>query len=374
MNAMRTLIFALLAVSALAAPTKVAAPPDTNWIPAQDARFEVDGLPWFKENAGAWIRLPLRMKDQVRPPVWNLAQSPSGGRIRFHTNSTIFAIRLEYPSPPEMSNMHAFGQTGVDLYLDGFYRGSAIAQKDSGPGKVVEHLYVDLTSQPRKDREVVLYLPLYKAVKVLAIGLDKEARIEKPTPFAVAKPVVYYGTSITQGGCASRPGMDYQAILARWLNLDYVNLGFSGNGLGEPELARATAEIDASMFVFDFAQNNRTVESLRQNYEPFLNTVREKHPDTPILVITPIGNARETLSATKTELEGMRELIRGIASKHIAAGDRHLQVVEGTDLLGFDRMDGVVDGTHPNDLGFWWMAEGLAPRVKKIFGLDRPLN
>ena len=371
---MRTLIFALLAVSAVAAPTKVAPPPNTNWIPAQDARFEVDGLPWFKENAGTWIRLPLRLKDQVRPPVWNLAQSPSGGRIRFRTNSTIFAIRLEYPSPPEMGNMHAFGQTGVDLYLDGYYRGSAIAQKDSAPGKIVEHLYLNLTGQPRKEREVVLYLSLYKAVKVLAIGLDNEARILKPAPFAVARPVVYYGTSITQGGCASRPAMDYQAILARKLNLDYVNLGFSGNGLGEPELARAVAEIDASMFVFDFAQNNRTEESLRQNYEPFLNTVREKHPDTPILVITPIGNARETLSPAKTELEKMRELIRGIASKHIAAGDRHLQVVEGTDLLGFDQMDGVVDGTHPNDLGFWWMAEGLAPRVKKIFELDRPAN
>lgn len=373
MNAMfRTWIFALLAVTAAAAPSRVAAPSETNWIPAVDARFEVDGLPWFKENGGAWIRLPLRIKDQVRPPVWNLAQSPSGGRIRFRTNSTIFAIRLEYPSPPDMENMHAFGQTGVDLYLDGYYRGSAVAQKDSAPGKVMEHLYVDLTKQPRKEREVVLYLSLYKPVKVLAIGLDREARIDKPSPFSVARPMVFYGTSITQGGCASRPGMDYQAILARQLNLDYVNLGFSGNGLGEPELARAVAEIDASMFVLDFAQNNPTVASLRQNYEPFLDTVREKHPGTPVLVITPIGNARETLSLEKTRIELQRELIRGIASRHIAAGDQYLQVVEGTDLLGFDRMDGVVDGVHPNDLGFWWMAEGLAPRVKKIFHLDRP--
>lgn len=371
MNGMRTLVFALLAISAAAAPTVVAPPAATNWIPAHDSRFEVNGLPWFQENSGAWIRLPQRLKDQVRPAVWRLAQEPSGGRIRFRTNSTIFAIRLEYPSPPDMANMHAFGQTGVDLYLDGVYWGSAIAQKDSALGKVVEHLYADLSAQPRKQREVVLYLSLYKPVKVIAVGLDKEAQISKPAPFAVARPVVFYGTSITQGGCASRSGMAYQAILARWLNLDYVNLGFSGNGLGEPELARATAEIDASMFVLDFAQNNRTVESLRQNYEPFLNTLREKHPDTPILAITPIGNALEPRSPVKTEIEKMREWIRFVASKHIAAGDQHLQIVEGTDLLGFDRMDGLVDGMHPNDLGFWWMAEGLAPRIKRIFGLDR---
>ncbi|MCX6622889.1 MAG: GDSL-type esterase/lipase family protein [Acidobacteria bacterium] len=366
------LLFALLALPLAAQPP--AAPADTNWIPARDARFEVNGLPWFQENNGEWIRLPLRLKGQVRDAVWNLSQDPSGGRIRFRTDSNLIALRLEFPSPPEMGNMHAYGQSGVDLYLDGFYRGSAVANKDSKPGKIVDHVYIDLKDQPRKEREVVLYLSLYKPVKVVAIGLDKDAQVRKARPFAVAGPVVYYGTSITQGGCASRSGMSYQAILGRMLNTDFVNLGYSGNGLGEPEMARAVAEIDASMFVFDFAQNNRTVASLRQNYEPFLNTVREKHPKTPILVITPIANSRETLSATHTELEGMRELIRLIASKHIAAGDEHLQVVEGTDLLGFDKMDGVVDGVHPNDLGFQWMAEGLAPRLKKVFELDRPIR
>ena len=372
---MRALLFLVTALAAMAAaPEPVLAPPDTNWIPGGDARMERNGLPWFQENHGEWIRLPLRIKDQVRPEVWSLAQDPTGGRIRFRTDSNLIAIRLEYSGPPGMSNMHSFGQTGVDLYLDGFYRGSAVANKDSKAGKIAEHVYLNLKEAPRKQREVVLYLSLYAPVKVVAVGLDKQATIARPTPFAVAKPVVFYGTSITQGGCASRSGMSYQAILGRLLNIDHVNLGFSGNGLGEPEMARAVAEIDASMFVFDFAQNNRTVVSLTQYYEPFLNTVREKHPKTPILVITPIGNSRETLSATKTELEGMRELIRGIAAKHITAGDENLQIVEGTDLLGFDRMDGVVDGTHPNDLGFQWMAEGLAPRIKKVFALDRPLR
>src|SRR5205807_9956158 len=163
------------------------------------------------------------------------AQSPSGGRIRFRTNSTAVAIRLEYPGPPRMKNMHAFGQTGVDLYADGVYRVTAIADADAKPGKTQDYTY--FKNQPRVDRDITLYLPLYSPVKVLGIGLDPDARVQEPRPFAVKAPVVFYGTSITQGGCASRSGMSYQAILGRMLNVDFVNLGFSGNGMGEPELA-----------------------------------------------------------------------------------------------------------------------------------------
>ncbi len=337
-----------------------------HWIPLSTANVEVDGLPWYGENGGELFRLPVRLKDTYRKPVWDLAKSPSGGRIRFRTNSTALAIRLEYPEPPDMSNMHAFGQTGVDLYADGVYRGTAIADKDAKPGKIYEHTYYK--NQPRADREITLYLPLYMGVKVLGIGLDADARIERARPFAVAKPIVFYGTSITQGGCASRSGMSYQAILGRLLNADFVNLGFSGNGLGEAELAHAVADIDAACFVMDFAQNNPTVESLKQAYAPFLETIRGKHPDTPILVITPIYAARESWSRDD-RLEGMRELIRHAAAERIAAGDRHIEIVEGTDLLGPARGDGLVDGTHPNDLGFQWMADGLAGRIGKVLGL-----
>ena len=192
------------------------------------------------------------------------------------TDSTALAVRLEYPSPPSMNNMHAFGQTGVDLYSDGAYRGTAIADKDAQPGKVYEHVYFG--ASPRAWREVTLYLSLYKPVKVIAVGVDGEARLEKARSFAVARPVVYYGTSITQGGCASRPGMSYQAILGRMLNIDFVNLGFSGNGKGEPEVAEAVSQIDASCFVLDFAQNNGTVASLREVYGPFLDRLRKGSP------------------------------------------------------------------------------------------------
>lgn len=340
--------------------------PALRWI--APAKLEVDGLPWFTENQGEFFRLPERSRDTFPPAVWNLAKSPSGARLRLRTDSTALVVRLEYPSPPDMRNMHAFGQTGVDLYVDGAYWGTAIADKEAKPGKIYEHVYFNLQDRPRRERELVLYLSLYKPVKVLGVGVDAEAKVTAAKPFAVAKPIVFYGTSITQGGCASRPGNSYQAILGRTLNVDFVNLGFSGNGKGEPEVARTVAEIDGSAFVLDFAQNNPTVESLEAVYEPFLNILRSKHPETPILVITPIFAARES-QGPDARLDAMRAHIRRVASAHIANGDAHLQIVEGTDLLGPGGADGLVDGTHPNDLGFQWMAEGLASRLKEILGL-----
>jgi lysophospholipase L1-like esterase len=337
------------------------------WIPFPNAQFEVDGLAWYNENGGELFRLPAKLKDSFRPPVWELAQDPSGGRIRFRTNSSVLAIRLEYPGPPDAANLHAFGQTGVDLYADGVYRGTAIASPDAKPGKLIEHTYFQ--DQPHLNREITLYLPLYKPVKVLGIGLDAEAGVQPAKAFAVSGPMVFYGTSITQGGCASRPGMSYQAILGRRLNLDFVNLGFSGNGIGEPELARAVASIPASIFVLDFAQNNPTVDSLTRVYAPFLEVIRSAHPETPVLVMTPIYAANESWGRD-ARLEGMRELIRQVAAQRIAAGDRHIEIIEGTDLLGPSRDNGLVDGVHPNDLGFHWMAEGLVARVAKMLGLS----
>jgi lysophospholipase L1-like esterase len=361
--------YGILSVPILIAASLAAQPPSPalRWIEPTATDLEVNGLPWFKENHGELLRLPRSLEKAVRPPVWGLAQSPSGGRIRFRTGSTTIALRLEYPSPPDMLNMHAFGQTGVDLYLDGVYIGSATADKNAAPGKVYEKTLV--TAATSQEREVTLYLPLYKPVKVLGIGVDANAKLARPKPFALPRPVVFYGTSITQGGCATRSGLSYQAMLGRALNLDFVNLGFSGNGRGEPEMARAVAEIDAAAYVLDFSQNNRTVDSLEKVYAPFLQTLRAKHPDTPILAVTPIYSSREALATEPAELEKMRRHIRQVVARAIAAGDRNLQLVEGTDLLGPAQGDGLVDGVHPNDLGFQWMSSGLAARLRTFLAL-----
>ena len=353
--------------SALLVAAGLLAAQDTalHWTPVTSAKMDVAGLPWFQENHGEFWRLPARSQDAFPKEVWNLSLDPAGGRIRFRTDSSSVALHLEWPHPPDMRNMHAFGQSGVDLYVRDTYWGTAVPDKDAAAGKVYEHIY--FKGQPRVMRDVTIYLALYSPVKVLEIGLDQNAALELAGPFAVAGPVVFYGTSITQGGCASRPGMSYEAILGRRLNLNHINLGFSGNGKGEAGVARAVAEIDAAAFVLDFAQNNSDVDSLAQVYDPFIGVLRERHPATPIVSITPIYAAGEATGSQRNEQ--MRTLIRKVVSRRIAAGDTHLQLVEGTDLLGPSRVDGLVDGTHPNDLGFQWMAEGLADRLRKVLGL-----
>ena len=340
------------------------------WLSVTSSELEINGLPWFKENGGSLSRLPLRSKSSFRKEVWSLAQCPSGGRIRFRTDSAALAIRLEYSSPPQMANMHAFGQTGVDLYVDGTYMVTAVAGKDATNGKVYEPVLFDFSKQARVAREITLYLPLYKPVKVLGIGVEERATITGPKPFAVAKPVVFYGTSITQGGCASRSGMSYQAILDRELNIDFVNLGFSGNGLGEPEVAQAVAEIDAACFVLDFGANHKTFDAMREVYAPFLDHIRKRHPRAPIVVMTLLHTSRENrIPGFATDWRERRQFIEGVVRERIKAGDRNLYLVDGAKLLGPAPDDCLVDGGHPNDLGFYRMAEGLLPTIRKALKL-----
>jgi hypothetical protein len=335
------------------------------WIPFPNEQLPVFGLPWFRETAPELWRLPARLKGVVRDPVWNLATQPSGGRIRFTTDSSAVAVRLRYDRHGRMHNMCTIGQMGVDLYADDRYWRTVF------PTEVGELESSCFSEAPRHRRLITLYLPLYHPVTVLAVGVDDDATLEPPTPFAVPKPVVFYGSSITQGGCASRGGLSYQAILGRALNLDFVNLGFSGNGRGEPELARAVAEIDASCFVVDFAQNCPTVEELRERYSPFLRVIRAERPQAPIVCITPVFSTRELYSAeARDRLEAMRRVIREAVRERHDNHDDRITLVEGHDLLGPDGFEGFVDGTHPNDLGFRDMASGLRPVLARVLSLD----
>ncbi|MBN2328006.1 MAG: SGNH/GDSL hydrolase family protein [Candidatus Omnitrophica bacterium] len=352
---------AILVITILSAPAALFADESIRWISFPDPQFEVNGLPWFEENSPDLYRLPKRAQTVVRKAVWGLGTHCSGARIRFKSDCTALAIRYNNLSPSSMQNMHVFGQSGIDLYVDGVYAGTAVNKATSE----VEHVYFQ-NAQPMQ-REYVLYLPLYNGAAVSAIGVNPEALLEKAQDFSISKPVVYYGTSITQGGCASRAGMSYQAILGRRMNVDFVNLGFSGNGKGEKEVADLVAEIDASCFVMDFMANNKDRESLEKVYGPFVRTIRAKHPSTPILLVTRIYATREeAMHGGKENIEAKRDVIRKTAAQLIGEGDKNIHLLEGYDLLGPTEGDGLVDGSHPNDLGFQIMADRLQPILSKI--------
>ncbi|MBI3876672.1 MAG: SGNH/GDSL hydrolase family protein [Verrucomicrobia bacterium] len=337
--------------------------PDAQHIAFPDARLVVNGLPWFNEDKPVLRRLPARLKDAFRPPVWSLAQQPSGGRIRFRTDSTTVGLVAQNPDTGNMHHMTVIGQSGFDIYVNGEYLNSAWPDK---MGKIAKEWSV---GRERVMRDITFYLPLYKAVTVTEIVLEKGAKIEAPSAFAVAKPVVHYGSSITQGGCASNPGNSCQAFVSRWLNVDFVNLGFSGNGLGEPAVAEAIAEIDASCYVLDYWGNPKP-DVYRDTLPPFVDILRKNHPKTPILVTSPYYFSAEAFNPSSAETQNeKRKIAREFVESRRKAGDTNVHFVDGLTMLSREQANGLVDGVHGNSLGFYFNAKGLEPHLRKVLGL-----
>jgi len=328
-----------------------------------DARLQVNGLWWFAEDRPVLRRLPERLKETFRAPVWDLAQQPSGGRIRFRTDSTRLAIAAQNPDTATMHHMTTIGQSGLDLYVDGEYRNSAWPD---GRAHIAREWSL---GEGRQMREVTIYLPLYKGVTLQSLSLDPGAELAAPSSFAVSRPVVFYGSSITQGGCAENPGLSYEAIVARRLNIDFINLGFSGSGLGEPAVARAVSEIDASAFVLDYWANP-SPEVYRETLPGFVGILRAGHPRTPILLTGPYWFSGEASSASlRGQQEEKRRIAREFVALRRARGDRAIHFVDGLEMLSRSQASGLVDGVHANSLGFEYCARGLEPHLRRILKL-----
>ena len=324
-----------------------------------DARLQVCGLPWFSEDKPALRRLPLRLKDRFRPAVWDLAQDPSGGRIRFRTDSTTIGLVAENPHFSNMHHMASVGENGFDLYVGREYVGSAWPDAS---GKMAKEWRV---GHERRMWEITLYLPLYKAVTIQELSLDADAHLEPAAPYAVAKPIVYYGSSITQGGCASNPGGSCQAILERKLNADFLNLGFSGNGLGEPALAEAICELDPSCIVLDF-WGNPSADQYATALPVFVDVLRRKWSRIPLLVTNPFYfPAEQSGGDVAREQSAKRLTAREFVVKRRKGGDRRIWYVDGLKMLDREQTAGLVDGVHCNSLGFYFNALGLEPFLRK---------
>ncbi len=335
---------------------------DLLWYDA--AALPLDGKGW-NDVAVYYDRLPARAEGVVRAPVWGLSRDSAGMAIRFMTDSpTIGARWLLRDESLSMAHMPATGVSGLDLYVK--HAGRWLWVANGRPSSATMQATL-VTGVPAGMHEYLLYLPLYNGVSSVHIGIKAETSLAAPAerPEDRRRPVVFWGSSITQGGCASRPGMAYPAIIGRMMDRPAINLGFSGNGQMEPEMAVFIAELDAEIFVVDCCPNLKP-EEIAVRTEPVVQILREARPDTPIVLVENIiyqegyfvPSMREAYEKKNAEIKAAYERL-------IAAGVTNLYYIPCDNLLG-DDAEGTVDGTHATDLGFLRMAQAITPVLNAI--------
>ena len=331
------------------------------WFQATDIGLE--GKAWADTTA-PYQRLPDKAKGVVRDPVWGLSQHSAGLAVRFSTDSSSLSARWTLTSARlAMPHMAATGVSGLDLYVktEAGWRWLKTPQP-----KAQTNTAVLVSNLPAGRYEFLLYFPLYNGVTSVEIGLTKKAhlwsrRYEGPA----AKPLVFWGTSITQGACASRPGMVHTAILGRRLDRPVVNLGFSGNGQMEPEVAHLLAEIDAAVYIIDCCPNLNGQQT-GERTEPLVHILREKWPTTPILLVEDRYYPDGFLVASrKARNDGNHKALRAAYNRLRKDGVKHLFYLEGGRLLGADG-DDTADGSHPTDLGFFRQANAFEKTLRPI--------
>ncbi|MCR2807524.1 SGNH/GDSL hydrolase family protein [Paenibacillus soyae] len=341
---------------------------DLIWHDPGSEPFRLSGFPWFRQDR-RYRRLPLQPSEPIPEAVDWLANCTAGGQIRFMTDSDVVYIRATLKGSADMYHMAPAGQCGFDAYTGGFgeqlFAGTAVfAPRDTEYSALLHR------DDRRRLRLVTIHFPLYQAVEEAAVGLRSGAVLQEPPPYAHDGKVIVYGTSITQGACASRPGMAYPNQLSRCVNLEFVNLGFSGSGKGEPEMARIIAQIDSpACLVLDYEANCGGLSSLQETLPVFIRTYRQTHPKVPILLLTrilPPGiDGDEEL---KRSLEERRSYQRTLAEELKRQGDDRLYFADGSTFLGSRYGDSTVDGIHPTDYGFVLMADAILPELRRCLG------
>lgn len=328
--------------------------------------FSFEGSPWGDKSKGEFYRLPADMeapKDVNEGALWNGHQLTSGICVRFETDATFIAIKAVLHDSCDMNHMPRAGSAGFDLYVgpskNSHHVGTAQPCRDEIN---LERTLLDRPLWKNEMREFRINFPLYGGVTSLEVGLPVGSKINAPFPHAI-KPILFYGSSITQGGCASRPGNNYCSMVSRAMDAEQINLGFSGCGRGEIAVAKAIASLDLSLFVMDYDYNAPTIEALLATHEPFYKEIRSKHPNLPIIMMTKCNPWDD---GTVEEDAKRFEIIKATYDKAIASGDKHLYFIDGHTLFGnHNRTDCTVDGCHPNDLGFFRMYEAVLPVAQK---------
>lgn len=302
-------------------------------------------------------RMPKQTAEKVNDGVLSLHSNTSGGRLRFITDSPYVAIVAKMPDNVHFPHMPQTGISGFDMYVDKRFYSSFIPPVD------MEDSFSSVSSfETSAERSITINFPLYNNVSELYIGLKKDALFKKADDYKQKEKIVYYGSSITQGGCVSRPGIAYPAIISNEIGCDYINLGFSGSATGETVMAEYIAGLSPDIFVLDYDHNAPDSQHLKNTHEKFFQTFRKLCLNTPVVMIS-APNIRFGYSVWKSR----RDIIKNTYNNAIANGDKSVYYIDGEILWGEENWDlCTMDCIHPNDLGHYRMAQAIIPVIKKI--------
>ena len=301
-----------------------------------------------------FMRLPAAVISKVER-LKELAYNTSGIRARFYTDSCNIRIIANNGQMAQYMHLPASAHSGFDIYLNNIFINNV------RPLFEKTELDETIVLQVQKKRNLVdIYFPLYNSVKSFSFELDKGALFERADE--PEKPVVFYGSSITQGGCASRPGNSYVNMLSTMLGRNIINLGFSGSAKGDIPIAEYIATLDIAAFVYDYDHNAIDTDWLRKTHEPFFKALREQNPELPVIMMSRPGYEKWVDIAPANTAVVITTYLNALNS-----GDENVYFIDGKSLFGtYGRDRCTVDGTHPNDIGFERMAESVYPVLKEI--------
>ena len=330
------------------------------WYDAKDrTKFKLFGLyrPYERDD---YVRIDPAVAAATSERVEVLNHHTTGGRLCFTTDADLIALHAVRRDSNVMFNMPWSGSASFGLYVDDRYYGAF--RSEPGSDEILYQLHLPEGG----DKHVTVCFPMYGGVREVAVGVPQGATVLPDDPTDGRAPILYYGSSITQGGCASNPGNSYQGMIYRATHVDFINLGFSGAAKGEAPMADWLAGIDCSLFVCDFDHNCSTPEKLAAVHEPLYRKFRKTHPDTPIILMSRTDPARLQSEAF---IAAMRRVVLDTYYKAISEGDENIRFIDGGTIFGDAAECCTVEGCHPNDLGFYRFYERLLPLIRELFHL-----
>lgn len=321
-----------------------------------DAPVKVYGVPFF-EKERRLARLPESLMEELES-LRTLGRRCAGGRAAFKTNSKSFTVKVSLKTLSVDIGMSIYACQSAHIMVGEREnsRHFGVVNPSDYNTKVFEKTF----EKSDESEQVTIYFPRNEEIENIEIFIEDDAVITEPTPYKYQKPIVFYGSSITEGGCCCNVTNAYNAILSRWLDFDYINMGFSGSARGELAMADYINTLDMGAFVFDYDHNAPSVEALVKTHKPFFDRIRKVHPDIPIIMMT------RPAEVYNDEFKARREVVKATCDAALQSGDEKVYFIDGESFFGEkDRNLCAVDNIHPNDIGFLRMAEVIRPVLEK---------